>query len=67
MIKLSITQEYEAEVERLRRIRTAQPMQVHIELDQDQINYLVNLCNLDAKQRLDPKIVGSALQACLIY
>jgi hypothetical protein len=67
MSKLSVTQEYAAEVERLRRIRQAEEMLVSVELNQSQIDYLVNLADLDQKQRNDPKVVGSALQAALIY
>jgi hypothetical protein len=67
MTKLSVTESHLAECERLRRLRMNENMLVHIELDPDQVNYLSNLADLDQKQRLDRKIVGASLQACLIY
>jgi hypothetical protein len=67
MSKLSVTQEHNAEIERLRRIRQAESMLVSVELDQDQVDYLAGICDLDAEQRNDSKIVGAALQTVMQY
>lgn len=64
---VSVQEAHSAEVERLRRIRMCAPMMVRVELDEPEAAFLADLCDLDATQRNDPKIIGAALKTWLKF
>jgi len=64
---VSITEGHLAECERLRRIRECAPIMVHVELDEPEVAFLADMCDLAGHERNEPKFVGAALKTWLRF
>jgi hypothetical protein len=62
---VSVQEAHFAEVERLRRIRQAEPMLVSIELDESQIAFLADLAGVEGEERNSPRVIGASLKSWL--
>lgn len=65
MKSISAMQAHQAEIDRLRRIRMNEPLLCHVEVTEDEVEFLSIFFELNAKQKQHPESVAHALKAFL--
>ena len=60
---ISPQEEHNMEVERLRRLHTAEPMLISFELDDWKIKILGDFADLDVEERNDPRVMARVARA----